>query len=225
MAQQDALQLILLRSAFYRRMHFLALFALSLMISVIVILIILLLFILRNPVSPLYFATDKVGRLIQVVPVTVPNMTTDEVMAWTVNAVEKSFSTNFIQFRDQLQSSQKYFTTYGWSHYMRALNANNNILAIKQLKLIVMAKVLERPKIVIHGILGGAYAWRFQMPVLLTYWLPPYDNTSKRYNTLDVSVIVQRQEVLQSDNGLGIVQIIARLVTEKLQPTSATPGR
>lgn len=218
MNARETLAIVFSRNAFYRRMHFLALAAFLLSLGVIAALLTLISILVRNPTEPLYFPTDRMGRLIYVIPVNTPNMSTDEVINWTIRALEKSFSMDFVNYRQQLQSAQKFFTTYGWNNYMTSLKNNNNLLALTQRKMIFSAKVIDKPIVVTQGILSGAYAWRFQMRMLVNYWLPPYDNKSKFANPLNVSVIVQRQEILQSDSGLGIVQVIATIPTTVNQP-------
>lgn len=222
---EDALVLIFARNAFYRRMHFLALGAVALSLFVIAFLLWMMIYLIKHPTHPLYFATDNVGRLIHIIPVNVPNMPQDAVIAWTVEAVQKSLSFDFINYRAQIQSAEKYFTPYGWQNYMRALEVSNNYLGLAKNKWIIIAQVVEQPKVITQGILSGAYAWKFQMPVLVTYWSPPYDNKSKFANALNVSVIVQRQEILQSYKGLGIAQIVATSAATQnpLQEISNTP--
>ncbi|MBX3708607.1 MAG: DotI/IcmL/TraM family protein [Gammaproteobacteria bacterium] len=206
---KDALVLIFSRNAFYQRLHFLALGALTLSILVIITLMFALIYLLKNPVHPLYFAADEVGRLIRIVPVNMPNMSAEEVTAWAKEAVEAAYSYDYINYRRQLQSAEKYFTEYGWSKYMSALSLSNNLLALKQRKQIVLAQVIRQPKIVSQGLLGGAYAWKFEMPLLVTYSEPPYDDKSQFSNALTITAIVQRQEILKGYKGLGIVQLIA----------------
>ena len=136
-------------------------------------------------------------------------MSTDDAAAWAIEAVQAAYSYDFINYRGQLQASQKYFTNYGWTKYMNSLVASNNLVALLQRKLIISAVVVDKPKVLTQGILSGAYAWRFQMPLLVTYSPPPFDEASKYSNALIVTVIVQRQSILQSYKGLGIVQMIA----------------
>ncbi len=208
MDSNDALILIFSRNAFYKRLHYLALALFGLSLLIIIALLYFLYFLKNDTVKPLYFATDNVTRLTQVTPVTEPNMTTTDVIAWTIKAVETAYSYDYINFRSELQSSEKYFTKYGWSQYIKALNLSNNLVAVEQRKIIMTAKIVDTPKIITEGILGGAYAWKFQMPMLVTYSLPPYDDKSIFSNALELTVIVQRQTALRGDNGLGIVQII-----------------
>src|SRR5438045_2840618 len=103
MNSKDSLVLVISRNNFYKRLHFLALGALFLDILVILQLIMMLAYLLRNPVRPLYFAADEVSRLIQIVPVNVPNMSTDNVMTWTINAVQSTYSYDYINYHAQLQ--------------------------------------------------------------------------------------------------------------------------
>ena len=211
MTMQNALEKVFERNAFYQRMHYLTLGVVGLCFALIILLICILAYVARNPPKPLYFATDQIGRLIQTIPVSQPNMKTADVMQWAMNAVTSAYSYDYVNYRAELQNAQKYFTNYGWSSYMRALNSSNNLLALKQRKMVIVAKVVGQPKILAQGILSGAYAWKFQMPVLITYQLPPYDAASQFSNPLLVTVIVQRQEVLQGYQGLGVLQMIGNM--------------
>lgn len=209
MHTQDPLVLVFSRNAFYRRMHFLALGAFLLSVIVIIILSGVLYFLVYNPTKPIYFATDSLGRLIKVVPVTEPNMSTAEVGAWAIEAVQAAFSYDYVNYPAQLQAAQKYFTNYGWAKYMKSLTQSNNLNSVTTDKTILLGQVVEAPRLIAQGILSGAYAWKFQLPMLATLWKPPYDDTTKIRNSWLVTVVVQRQPILQSYKGLGIVQVIA----------------
>ena len=210
---EDALVVILSRNEFYKRQYRLLLGTLFLTLLVIGVLTWILIYLIHNPPKPLYFAADKMGRLIEEKSLMQPNMTTQEVTAWVIEGVQSALSYDFVNYRSELQQAQKYFTSYGWQQYMDALNASNNLVALTSRKMVVMAQVVETPKIITEGQLSDSYAWKFQMPVLVTYWLPPFDDKSKFYNPLDVTVIVQRQPLLQSYKGLGILQLIGGLIT------------
>lgn len=218
METKDALVLVFSRNAFYKRLHYLVLGAFALSLCVIVFLIVMLLYLLRNPTHPIYFATDNVGRLIQIIPVTKPNMSTEDVTTWTIDAVEAVNSYDYINFRAQLQDAEKYFTTYGWTRYMAALRSSNNLLALTKRKQVIIAQVIGQPKILAQGILSGAFAWKYQMQLLITYSEAPYDNKSKFSNSLMATVIVQRQPPLQGYKGLGIVQLTEEFASTTNQP-------
>lgn len=224
---QDAVKMIITRNLFYRRLHYYALSVLLVAFMVIGIMISVLVYISGNYTHPLYFATDSVGRLIKIIPNSQPNMSNDEVVNWAVDAVEAAYSYDFVNYRGQLQSAQKYFTEYGWNTYMDALKASNNLVALNERKLVAVASVVDKPVITTTGLLGGSYAWKIQMPVLVTYYLPPYDDSAKFSNSIMVEVIVQRQSVLSSYKGLGVLQLIGQIAAAPVSlpspPLSTTP--
>lgn len=211
MTVKDALVLAISRNAFYKRLHMLVLAAFSLNVMVIFVLISLLSYLLMNPVRPLYFATDEVSRLIQIVPVNMPNMSTEDVTAWTVKAVQDAYSYDYINYHQQLQNAEKYFTATGWTTYMKALMLSGNMRALTNRKQIALAQVIETPKVLKEAMLNGALTWLIEMPLLVIYTMPPYDGSNQFSNALVVRVIVQRQKILEGDNGLGIVQLIATM--------------
>ncbi|OGT42905.1 MAG: hypothetical protein A3F42_08280 [Gammaproteobacteria bacterium RIFCSPHIGHO2_12_FULL_37_34] len=224
MTKQDALVAVFTRNAFYKRLYYLVLLTFVLSIAVIVILIGTVIFLIKNPTQPLYFASDAIGQLIQDVPVNQPNMSPEALTAWVVEAVQSANSYNYINYRSQLQNAQKYFTNYGWQNYLDALTASQNLLSVTKLNLIMLAKVVSPPSLVTQGILSGAYAWRFKMPILLTAWSPPYSDRSKSITPFIITVIVQRQPILQSYKGLGIVQYISETaMTTQPAEISLTP--
>jgi intracellular multiplication protein IcmL len=210
----DALVMVHLRNQFYRQKYHMAVGVFLLCLILISLLIGMLVYVVKHPPRPLYFATDDAGRFLLDIPLTQPNMTTDDVMAWVVEAVEAAYSYDYKNYRAQLQNAQKYFIDYGWRSYMKGLHASNNLLALTDRKQVVIAKVLPTPKLIAEGPLGKAatYAWKFQMEMLVTYLKPPlYDEKTKTENPLIITVLVERQNLLSSYKGLGIVQLIGTL--------------
>ena len=216
--QLDAVVLVHMRNEFYKhKFHWMfGVFLLGLV--VIVTLICMLLYITRNPVHPLYFVTDSAGRFVQDLPLSLPSqMSTPEVEAWAAKAVEAANTYDFSNYHQQLQDAQKYFTDYGWRNFMKGLTASNNLEALTKRKLIFIARVVGEPKVLAQGHVGKAqtYAWKLQMPVVITYYSPPYDGVvgkSKFSNSYLFTVLILRQSVLSSDKGLGITQIIGASV-------------
>lgn len=225
MTAPDALKIILERNNFYRRQYLLVLSAVLLAILAIIVLLGVLYYLHRHPRQTFYFAVDNTGHLIEDIPVNKMNMTMDELLAWTVKAVELVNSFDYINYRTQLQEARKFFNDYGWANYKKSLDAANNLTAIIQRRIISIARVVGKPKIVKVGLLYGAYAWRMEMPLLITYWLPPYDNKSKFSNSLQVVVAIQRQPILESYEGLSIVQLIesSAAITNQDQQITNSP--
>ncbi len=211
--QDDALVMISLRNEFYRKKYHFVLAVFFLSLIVVGVLIGMLMYLIKHPPQPYYFAADKAGRFIQEIPVTQPNMSTQEVAAWAVDAVESTYTYDYVNYRQQLQNAQKYFTEFGWRSYMKGLEDSLNLVALSKRQLMIIAKVVSPPKLIIEGPLGKSaiYAYKFDVQVLVTYYRPPYDDKSKFENPLDVNVIIERQDSLSSYKGLGIVQIIGSI--------------
>ena len=206
MHKYDVLTLVLQRNAYYRKLYLIAMAASVLGACVIVGLAFLLLLIVREPKAPLYFPVDIAGHLIDEMPLNQPNMTIEKVKAWAVNAVEASSTFNFVNYRSQMQDLSRYFTGQGWATFQKALAVEGTMLAVTQRKWIMTARVSGDVTVLQEGLLNGSYAWKMVLPLLVTIWSPPYDGQSKGFTPLKVTVIVQRQPLLQSDAGLGIVQ-------------------
>jgi intracellular multiplication protein IcmL len=210
----DALLMVSIRNTFYRSKFHVMLAVFMFGLLAILTLSLMLSYIVKHPPRPLYFATDDAGRFIMDIPLQQPNMTTAEVSTWVVNAVQAAYSYDFMNYHSQLQDAQKYFTDYGWRSYMKGLEASNNLLALTTRKQVAIAHVIGQPKLMVEGPLGKAriYGWKFQMQLLATYLMPPkYDDSTKFSNPLIVTVIVERQNILSSFEGLGIVQMVATL--------------
>ena len=207
----NALKMIFTRNAFYRDKYQLVLGVFFLTLIVLSVLVGIIVYLYRHPTEPIFFPADGLGRLIQEVPLQEANMATPDAMAWVVEAVQATMSHDFINFRGQMQNSQKYFTEVGWRDYLTGLKKSNNLIALTTRKFVVAAKVVGAPEIVKQGIIGGALGWRMKMHVLVTYMYPPFDDVSSFQNAETVEIILQRQKVLQSYKGLGIIEWIESL--------------
>lgn len=231
MDANDGLVLVFLKNAFYKRLHFLALGALGLNILVIAMLFFILMYLLQNPDKPLYFAADDVGRLIQITPVSTPNMSESDVAAWAVEAVQSAYSFDYLNYHQQLQETEKYFITdpkygrkYGWNSFLDALTLSGNMRGVITRKQIALAQVIGQPKLKGQGTLAGAFAWKYEMPLLVTYSMPPYDGSNQFQNALVVNVTIIRVPVLEGYKGLGILQFLATLPTDASTSNVMQPG-
>lgn len=213
----NAIEAVVIRNAFYKRQYHLALALFGLCFTSIIVLTCLLFYVLHHPTAPLYFATDKMGKLIKVVPLSQPNMSPDELSQWVINAVQDIGSLDYVNYREQMQSTQKYFTTLGWNKYIKAFTASDSLVALTNRRMIFEAKVTGQPVLLKEGQINGIRAWKFDVPILVSYWLPPYDETvAEAYYTVPytVELKVTRRPILQSTDGLGIIQYV------QYQPTS-----
>lgn len=209
----DALTMVFLRNEFYKKKFYTVLVFFILSLLGIGILSYMLHYLVKNPPHPLYFVADPVGRLIQEPPLDQPNMSLNDVAYYVVEAVQSAYTYSYVDYRDELLHAQKYFTDYGWRKYMNGLVASNNINAITQRKFIQVGTIVQFPQLTVQGHMGSVYAYKFTLPLLVTYWYPPYDDKSRFSNALRITVVVLRASLLDSYKGLGIQQMNAELLT------------
>lgn len=201
---EDALTAVTLRNNFYRdgqRKMILILFIASL---ANLILAAMLIYIVKHPPAPKYFATSINGRITPLFAMNEPNQSDSAVLQWANQAAIASFTYNFVNYRSELQASSGFFTSEGWTQFLKALEDSNNLDAVKAKKLIVSAVATRAPIILQKGMLNGRYAWRVQMPLLVTYQSA---SEFSQQNSV-VTMLISRVSTLNSPRGIGIAQFV-----------------
>ncbi|MDX2346421.1 MAG: type IVB secretion system apparatus protein IcmL/DotI [Legionella sp.] len=201
---EDALTAVTLRNTFYRDGQRKVILVLLLSIIVNLLMMSLLVYIVTHPPAPKYFATSIHGRITPLFALSQPNQSDSAVLQWTNQAAIAAFTYNFVNYRTELQASSEFFTASGWTQFLNALEASNNLDAVKAKKLIVSAVATSAPIILQKGLLNGRYSWRVQMPLLVTY--QSASEFSQQRNV--VTILVTRISPLNSPRGIGISQFI-----------------
>ncbi len=200
----DALTAVVTRNRFYRdgRHKLVVVLLLSLASNFVLVGSISYLFL--HPPAPKYFATSINGRITPLYPLDMPNQSDSAVLQWANQAAIAAFTYNFVNYRTELQASSGFFTADGWTQFLNALKASNNLDAVKAKKLIVSAVATQAPIILQKGVLNGVYSWRVQMPILVTY--QSASEFSQANNV--VTMLITRVSTLNSPRGIGIAQFI-----------------
>jgi intracellular multiplication protein IcmL len=201
---EDALTAVTLRNTFYRDGQRKVILVLLLSIIVNFLMISLLAYLLTHPPIPKYFATSINGRITPLFALNEPNQSDSAVLQWTNQAAIAAFTYNFVNYRTELQASSDFFTSSGWTQFLKALQDSNNLDAVKAKKLIVSAVATSAPIILQKGLLNGRYSWRIQMPILVTY--QSASEFSQQRNV--VTILVTRISTLNSPRGIGIAQFV-----------------
>ncbi len=201
----DALTRVVLRNKFYQDGQRKLILVLLLSIIVNFILAGMLVYIITHPPAPKYFATSINGRITPLVPLNMPNQSDSAVLQWANQAAIAAFSYNFVNYRSELQAASGFFTAEGWDQFLNALQASNNLDAVKAKKLVVSAVATSAPIFLQKGVLNGRYAWRIQMPILVTY----QSASEFSQQPLTVTMLVTRVDTLNSPRGIGIAQFIS----------------
>ena len=159
-----------------------------------------------------YVVADEDGRLVDMVPIGRPNMSDDDVAAWTVSAVTDLMSFDFANYRRQLQASRYDLTGRGWKSFETMLSdAESGIATAVKENRFVMTTVPTGPaRVVDKGVLaterGPRYVWTVEFPVLVSY---RSDRESGQIETdLMMRVTVIRMPEFVHKDGLGIRAVV-----------------
>lgn len=193
-----------MKNSFYRDSYMKVLFVLLLSIGINFGLASTVAFMILHPPKPKFFATSINGRITPLFPLDEPNQSDSAVLQWANQAAIAAYTYNFVNYRQELEAASGYFTETGWAQFIAALKASSTLKTVREKKLIVSAVATRAPIILQKGPLTGRYAWRIQMPILITY-----QSASELQNANSVvTLLVTRVSTLKSIRGIGISQII-----------------
>jgi intracellular multiplication protein IcmL len=211
--KEDALTLVLLRNVFYRDGYRWAVLALFIVLIVDCALAGLLYYQFKNPPQPQYFAITPDGRIINNYALSDPVFPNDHVLQWTADAVRQTFSLDFMHWSQQLQTSSVKFSASGWKEFVKAFKASNNLDTLVKLKMVSNAEVTGAPQLVQTAVLNGVYAWKIQVPILVTL-----TNANQVIPLpMDVTVIVIRVPVEESPERIAINNFLPVVQKAQLQ--------
>ncbi|MCX7116083.1 MAG: type IVB secretion system apparatus protein IcmL/DotI [Gammaproteobacteria bacterium] len=205
---EDVLTQVVMRNEFYRIGHRRTLTLLFVSGCMNALLIFVFLDMFMHPPQPRYFATSIGGQIAPQFPLNVPNQSDEAISKWASQAAMAAFTYNFVNYKDELQASSGFFTAEGWTRFLDALKASNNLDAIRDKKLVVSAVATSSPKIVQKGVLDGQYSWRVEVPILVTY--QSVGEYSQANNI--VKMLISRVSSLNSPRGVGIAQFVVEPV-------------
>ena len=203
--EDNGLAMVLSRNGFYRDAYRR------------VVLILLVLFVVNcglagaivykflNPPPAQYFAATPDGRIINIHKLTDPVVSDKFVLQWTADAVRAAFSEDYVHWRKQLQDASVNFTADGWKNFLKAFKSSNNLKTLLNMKMVSDAKLTGSPEIVAQTKVDGHWAWKVEMPLLVTY-------TDGKQNTINmpwkVIVIVIRMPVKDYPQRIAINNFI-----------------
>jgi len=152
-----------------------------------------------------YFATTEDGRLVPMVALSQPNMSTPALMSWVAQASTEVMTFGFNDYRRRLQESSRNFTRRGWESFTQALQRSRIIERVEANQQVVTAAPQGAPVLKSEGLVAGRYQWIIEFPLVVTY----QSGAKRDVSNLMVTVVVVRVPRLESPNGIGIEQWIA----------------
>ena len=152
-----------------------------------------------------YFATTEDGRLIPMVSLTQPNLSTPALMSWVAQASTEVMTFGFNDYRRRLQEASRHFTRRGWESFTSALQNARILESVQANSQVVTAAPRGAPILESEGIVAGQYQWVVQIPMVLTY----QSGSKTRNDNWMITLVVVRVPRLESPNGVGIAQWVA----------------
>lgn len=129
-----------------------------------------------------------------------PMRSVEEVSDLAASLAANALTLNFVGYYDQLSVVRDRFTEAGWLSFGQSLVKSGFIDAVLKKKLSVSAVVIGTPVLLNRGMLAGAYAWKFQMPLLVTY----ESASSKITQNQIVTVVFKRVPLVGRGAEVGI---------------------
>ncbi len=153
-----------------------------------------------------YFATNSRGEILALTALNEPVHNTETVLNWATQSITAAYTFSFSNYRAELQGARPAFTQKGWEGFQEALQSSNVLQDVVNNKFVTSAVPRGAPVIIAEGQLGGNFAWKIQMPMLVTY----ESSQNRQSQDLMVTAVIVRRSELEHPMGLGIAQIIAQ---------------
>ena len=160
--------------------------------------------------QPEYFATASDGRITPLYPLSQPVFSQSAILQWATQAAVKSYTYNFVNYRQQLQDASDSFTPAGWSRFKEALLASNNLKSLLALKLVATAVPTGTPIVQDTAVLDGRYAWKVQIPMLVTY----QSASTSIPQPVVITMVIIRVPTVNNPKGIAIEQFVAAVAAQ-----------
>lgn len=152
-----------------------------------------------------YFATTEDGRLVPMVALNEPNLSTPALTSWAAQAATEVMTFGFHDYRRRLQESSRNFTRTGWDSFTKALEKARIIEIVEQQQQVVTAAPDSAPVVISEGLSFGRYQWMIEVPITINY----QSTGGSRTDRLLVRMLIVRVPRLESPSGVGIEQWVA----------------
>lgn len=163
-------------------------------------------YIWANPPEPRYFFIDGRNPPRPVVALSSPIVDDAQLLAWSVRAVLAPYNVDYHNYAEQLNTASQRFTLHGWNTFAQSFIGSGNFEQLKRASLLCHAQA-QRAAIITDTLrVGGALAWRVQLPIVQTC-----QNVNQTSTTnLMVTALVVRSNADAHADGLAINQLVAR---------------
>lgn len=202
----EELEIVRLRTDFYRDGFGKLLLAILMVLTALVLLCLISAYLFLSKPEPVVFAVDNDWRVLPPVPVDVAYIKDPDLIQWVSQVLPQVLTYDFLNYKSELQDNQQYFSENGWKKFLDQLDIYANYNSMQTTKMFVNANAGGAPIVINRGVLEGRYAWWVQMPVKLSY-SSPAGVSSK---ALVFQVLVVRIPTLNNLDGITIDNVIVK---------------
>lgn len=150
-----------------------------------------------------YFAADN-GRFVPLIPQSRPYRKTADVIQYARDNVTRSFTMDFLNWRQQLEDVRPSYTREGFKSFLNALKESGVLDTVrdKRMNMSISAGtgVLTR-----EGVDGGVYQWIVELPIEVRLEGQATRMPAQRFLT---TIRIERVSTVDSVEGIGIGQLI-----------------
>lgn len=197
---------ILARDAYTRDRHYFLMRVIYVLAACLSGSVVLNAVLASQPITREYFLTDNEGRIRQLTALDSPVNSLTDISTWVSNSIAQAYTFSFANYRAELQVAQAAFTPAGWRGFEKALEESGTLQSVIANKYITTAVPTSAPVLVAQGLRDGLYAWKFEVPFIVTF----QSASGRTSQNVLVTATVVRQPETVNPRGLGIAQLIAQ---------------
>ena len=201
-----AAEIVLLRCEFYKDRYKRTLIYFIVMLLLNIGMGALVAYTYIKPRGRYYIPATNDFRLLNIHPLSDPVVNDEWVQQWATNAVLSAYNIDYIHWQQEMQVASANFTDDGWNTFLDKFKSSNNLSSILKLLMIADTSITGAAQIQSKGLLpSGYYAWKIQVPVLVTY----IGNATTIRMPESVTLLVVRQPVNKYPDRIAINNFIA----------------
>ncbi|WP_264772346.1 type IVB secretion system apparatus protein IcmL/DotI [Defluviimonas salinarum] len=157
--------------------------------------------------EPRYFIAREDGGIIPIIGVETPYLNDGQVTNFAVEAITRSLTFNFVNWRSDLAAASEYFERpNGWNNFLEAIEGSGMLDFVRNRRLI--SSVVANGAVIVKA--GpdetGRYSWIVQVPITITYQSSSEQSTDNRMAEIQIS----RLPTWQSSRGVGITRVLVK---------------
>jgi intracellular multiplication protein IcmL len=119
-----------------------------------------------------------------------------------IEAIQTSYSFDFVNFDQQIEKAAYYFTPAGYDMFLKSLKENNVKEDLLKNKIQVSLLPLQKPVYINGGNFGNKEFWRYRLPVLVSY----YNGNKPVLKKMKIEVLILRVPAYENPKGLAIAE-------------------